>query len=216
MADVALQPLPRGRHGLTREQVTETQRLRLVIAMADAMAEGGYVGTPVAAVLKRAGVSRETFYQLYDDKLACFLDALDFVGEVLVADLGAAVTGTTADVLARTPLARAERAISRYLDTLVRHPAFARLYLVEVHAAGAAAMERRARLQQRVVDALCALFDARDASARFALQAFVAAISSLVTLPLVSGDHEAIRALRRPLVEHLRMLVEVGPLSARP
>ena len=70
MVDVALAPLPKGRHSLTRAQVEQAQRIRLAVAMADAMAERGYVGTPVAAVLERAGVSRETFYRLYDDKLA--------------------------------------------------------------------------------------------------------------------------------------------------
>ena len=48
--------LPRGRHSLSREEVAADQRLRLAVAMADAMAELGYVGTPVASVLERAGV----------------------------------------------------------------------------------------------------------------------------------------------------------------
>jgi AcrR family transcriptional regulator len=185
---------------LTREQVAEAQRLRLIVAMADAMAVHGYVGTPVAAVLKRAGVSRETFYQLYDDKLACFLDALDVVGEVLLAELTAALDGPG------TPLERSTRAVERYLDTIVDHAAFARLYLVEVHAAGAEAMQRRARLQEQVVDAFATLLGARSARRRFACRAFVAAISSLVTVPIVSGDRAAVEALRRPLLDLLRGL----------
>jgi AcrR family transcriptional regulator len=206
VADARLAPLPKGRHRLTREQVAEAQRQRLVVARAEALAEGGYVGTPVAAVLTRAGVSRETFYQLYADKQACFLDALDFVGEVLVAELAGATGGSG------PPLARAERAIERYLDTIVAQPAFARLFLVEVFAAGPEAMVRRADLQGRIVDALHQLFGARSRAARFACQAYVAAVSSLVTVPVVTGDDEAIRALRRPLVEHLRALA-AGPLA---
>lgn len=208
MVDAALAPLPKGRHSLSREQVARAQRIRLVVAMADAMAERGYVGTPVAAVLERAGVSRETFYQLYDDKLACFLDALDFVGEVLVAELATAVGG------AGDPLDRARRAVDRYLDTIVEHPAFARLFLVEVHAAGPDAMARRAALQARLVDALAGLFGARTQRTRFACQAFVAAVASLVTLPIVTGDHDAVRALRRPLREHLRTLADAGALGS--
>ena len=205
MADLTLAPLPKGRHSLTREQVADAQRLRLAVAMADAMVEGGYVGTPVAAILKRAGVSRETFYQLYDDKLACFLDALDLAGEVLVTQL-AGTAGGTGD-----PLTRAERAIEQYLATIVEHAAFARLFLVEVHAAGPVAMRRRADLQARVVDALADLVGARTQAARFACQAFVAAIASLVTLPIATGDLDAVAALRRPLVELLRtQLVNQG------
>ena len=206
MADVAL-ALPKGRHSLSRQQVADAQRLRLAIGMADAMVEGGYVGTPVAAVLKRAGVSRETFYQLYRDKLACFLDALDLAGAVLLAEL--------AEVLDHPgePLDRAERAVDQYLATIVEHPAFARLYLVEVHAAGPVAMQRRADLQAQVVDALADLLGAKTQSARFACRAFVAAIASLVTVPVATGDLEAVRALRRPLVGHLRGLVDGGVIG---
>ena len=53
------QRLPRGRHGLTREEVGTAQRGRLMLAMAEAVADHGYVGTSVAEVIKRAGVSRE-------------------------------------------------------------------------------------------------------------------------------------------------------------
>ena len=209
MADFALTRLPKGRHSLTRQQVAEAQRLRLAVAMADAMTESGYVGTPVAAVLKRAGVSRETFYQLYDDKLACFLDALDLAGAVLVAELTETIDGPG------EPLARAERALGRYLETIVEHPAFARLYLVEVHAAGPEAMLRRAELQGRIVAALVDLFDARTKAGRFACQAYVAAISALVTVPLATGDLASVTTLRRPLLDLLRALVEDGPIGRR-
>jgi AcrR family transcriptional regulator len=200
-------PLPKGRHSLTRAQVADTQRLRLAVALTEAMAESGYVGTPVAAVLKRAGVSRQTFYELYDDKLACFLDALDLVGEVLVDRLASAL-GDRGD-----PLDRATRAVEQYLATLVEQPAYARLFLVEVHAAGPVAMQRRADLQARVVDALVGLFRVRSERGRFACQAYVAAIASLVTVPLVTGDADAIGGLRRPLVEHLRLLARSGALG---
>jgi AcrR family transcriptional regulator len=202
VADPNLTALPKGRHSLTREQVADAQRLRLAVAMAEAMADSGYVGTPVAAVLQRAGVSRQTFYELYDGKLACFLDALDLVGEVLVVQLAGSL-GRSGE-----PIDQAARAVEQYLETLVDQPAFARLFLVEVHAAGPAAMQRRAELQARVVDALAELFRVRTRRGRFACQAYVAAIASLVTVPLATGDTAAIRALRRPLIDHLRLLAE--------
>jgi AcrR family transcriptional regulator len=201
VADATLAPLPRGRHSLSRQQVADSQRLRLAIALADAMAVHGYVGTPVAAIIEGAGVSRETFYRLYDSKLACFLDALDFVGEVLLAELGGALD--SAD-----PMERASTAVGRYLDTIVDHPAFARLFLVEVHAAGPEAMRRRAALQDQVVQALAHLLGARSTAQRFACRAYVAAVSSMVTRPIVEADEAAIRDLRRPLLAQLRTLVE--------
>jgi AcrR family transcriptional regulator len=196
--------------------VADAQRVRLVVAMAEALADGGYVATPIAAVLRRAKVSRETFYELYPDKLACFLEALDLVGEVLVAELDrAAASPQTA-----SPLHRAEHAIDRYLATVAAQPAFARLYLVEVHAAGAEAMRRRERLQERLADGLARVLGARTASERFAVRAFVAATSALVATPLATGDLDAVAALRRPLRTHLRALAGgglVGPATtARP
>lgn len=199
--------LPRGRHGLTREAVALDQRLRLVAAMAEALADGGYVATSVAAVLRRAGVSRETFYELYADKHACFLDALDVVGEVLLAELATAVAGTG------HPVRRAERAVDRYLSTVVAEPAFARLFLVEVHAAGNAAMARRADLQDRISATFADLLGARSAAARFTARSYVAAISAMVATPLAAGDLDAVRALRRPLVGHLRSLAGAGLLG---
>lgn len=200
--------LPRGRHSLSRRQVEESQRLRLAVALAEAMVEKGYVGTPVAAVLRRAGVSRQTFYELYDDKQACFLDALDLAGAVLTAELGDTIGG------AGEPLDRAERAVGQYLDLIVANPAFARLYLVEVHAAGATALRRRAELQSSLTDSLAALLGARSRRARFACQSFIAATSALVTVPVVTGDLEAVAALRRPLTDHLRALVDAGIVGA--
>jgi AcrR family transcriptional regulator len=193
-------PLPKGRHSLTRQEVADAQRLRLAVALADAMTERGYVGTPVAAILDGARVSRETFYQLYDGKLACFLDALDLAGAVLVSDLAGSAGG------GGEPIARAERAVGRYLAAITEHPAFARLFLVEVHAAGPVAMGRRADLQARVVDALARLLGARTKAARFACQLYVAGVSALVTVPIATGDLDAVTALRRPLVEQLRTL----------
>src|SRR5687768_936969 len=98
----AIAPLPRGRHKLSRDEVEGSQRLRLAMAMADACADTGFVDTSVKAVLERAGVSRLTFYELYDGKLDCFLEALDLVGTVLLGQLRLAVDDT-----AEPPLDRA-------------------------------------------------------------------------------------------------------------
>src|SRR3977135_2675206 len=83
--------LPRGPHGLSREEVEVSQRARLLQAATEAVAELGYVKTTVADVLARAGVSRATFYQLFRDKEDCFLAAYqlnaDFVAAVMAAEL---------------------------------------------------------------------------------------------------------------------------------
>src|SRR5690606_34354652 len=144
--------LPRGRHGLPREQVIASQRDRILDAMADAMAAQGYVGTSVAAVLKRAGVSRETFYEQFRSKEDCFEAAHARAVERLVARIAAAADKRE-DAPAEGPdLERMDRLVTAYLAGLIEDPAYARLYLVEVYAVGSKALSTRAQLQVSFVN----------------------------------------------------------------
>ncbi len=192
--------LPRGRHDLSREQVEADQRLRILTAFAAAMADDGYARTSVAAVLRRAGVSRETYYRLFDDKLDGFLAAFDLVGEVLVADLESSVSGPGA------PIDRVERALGRYLELIAGHRAEARLFLVEAFAAGPDAIERRAALQGRIAQQLAAALGTTTDQGRFTCRTLVAAVSAMIVVPLVADDPDEILALGPPLSEQLRRL----------
>lgn len=60
-----------------RVRVEEIQRARLVAAMVEVAAERGFVDATVARVVARAGVSRRTFYELFEDREDCFLAAFD-------------------------------------------------------------------------------------------------------------------------------------------
>jgi AcrR family transcriptional regulator len=51
--------------------------VRLLTAMADVAAKHGVARVTVAHVVARSGVSRRTFYELFDDREACFLAAFD-------------------------------------------------------------------------------------------------------------------------------------------
>lgn len=178
------------------------------MGMAEAMRLKGYVGTPVAEVIKRAGVSRETFYQLYPDKLAAFLTAFDFVGEVLLDRLSKAIDGDG------DPLTRLERGVDAYLESLAAEPGYARLFLVEVYAAGPEAMARRTVIQQRIVDALVELLGARSDAARTTCQVLVAAVSALVTGPLVADDVDGLRALGPQILAHVHRLDDAGMFAS--
>ncbi len=134
----AIEPLPRGRHGLTRQQVVQSQRARIFRAMADTMADKGYAATSVADVLRAAKVSRETFYEQFDSKEDCFMSALEAATDVVLAQ--AFATRPTGG----TPLERFDSGLRTYLDALAAQPALSRLFLIEVYAAGPAALERRA------------------------------------------------------------------------
>src|SRR6478752_10530925 len=75
--------LPRGRHGLPRELVIRSQRERLLAAVVRVTAAKGYESTSVADILEEAGVGRESFYELFEDKKDCLLAARG----ILVDDL---------------------------------------------------------------------------------------------------------------------------------
>ena len=190
--------LPRGPHKLPREQVVRSQRERLIRAIAEATAEQGYVQTTVADVLKRAKVSRETFYQQFSSKQDCFIAAYE------------QAAGAVLEMLEREarsdgpPLDRFSRTIGVYLDALASEPAFARLFMVEVYAAGDDVLARRAQIQERFEQLMISGYGARTDTERFACKALVAAIITLVTGRLAARDPEGLRALREPLVELVR------------
>jgi len=168
----------------------------MMTALADAMVEAGYGATTVADVLRRAGVSRETFYQHFSSKQDCFLQTFD----AAAAGLLAVLDGDARALREASRAERFERLFGRYLDLIVESPAYARLFLVESYAAGPAAIERRAAVQARLVDGMVEALGLRRQRDRFAAEVLVAAVGSLVTAPLVAGDVAAVAALRDPVL----------------
>ncbi len=69
--------LPSGRHGLSREYVVNSQRSRLLGAAVLIAGAEGYAGMTVSAVIARAGVSRKTFYEFFQDREDIFLATFD-------------------------------------------------------------------------------------------------------------------------------------------
>jgi AcrR family transcriptional regulator len=65
------------RDGFGRGHVTEIQRARMITAMIDVVSDRGRANATVAHVVARSGVSRRTFYEVFDDFEGCFLAALD-------------------------------------------------------------------------------------------------------------------------------------------
>lgn len=174
----------------------------MLLAIAVAMTDKGYVGTTVADVLKGAGVSRETFYQQFSSKLDCFMSAFDSAGELLLARLDEAAGGADG-----TPSERFASGLSAYIDVLAEQPALARVFLVEVYAAGPEALARRAALQTRIIDRVAYLASARTPEDRFGCQLLVAGVSSLVTAPVVAGDVRKLRRLRDQVIDIAPRLV---------
>jgi AcrR family transcriptional regulator len=124
---------------LPREAITGSQRNRIRQAMIEVVAERGYPETRVVDAIGVAGVSRKTFYELFDSKEDCFLAAYDVL-------LGNLLGETTEAFESRAGAAWAERiagALGALLEHLARHPEEARFAIVEVLAAGPKALTRR-------------------------------------------------------------------------
>lgn len=189
--------LRRGRHTLSREEVRASQHARLLTAMSDVVGEKGYVATSVSDVVRRAGVSRETFYEQFTDKQACFLAALESVTELVLREVMAAAEEPG------TPIERLERALNAYLERLSANPGGSRTFLVEVYAAGPRAGVVLARLQRRFSEAAATLFGATDDRDRFACDALVSAVISMATTRIAAGDPDV-----TDLAPHVLDLVE--------
>ncbi|MCM6776907.1 TetR/AcrR family transcriptional regulator [Nocardia sp. CDC159] len=200
---LTVRQLPRGRHGLPRETVVQSQRERILSAMAEVMAESGYVKTSVAMIIKRARVSRETFYEQFRSKEDCFEAAYERAVELLIAGIEES-TAAQADSPPPSGAARLDRILHAYLEGLAVEPAYARLYLVEVYAAGAQAIARRMLMQESFAALLWEALGAHTEEQRFACQTLVAAISALVTARIAADDLDGLRALREPLVDMVR------------
>jgi AcrR family transcriptional regulator len=128
--------LPRGRHGLSREAVARSQRERLLDAAAQVTAARGYEATTVADILAVAGVGRESFYELFEDRRACVLAAHEALLDDLIEQVRLAYAGPGEWV------DRCRATLSVLLEWFAANPAAGRFLLVELAAVGPEFHER--------------------------------------------------------------------------
>jgi AcrR family transcriptional regulator len=134
--------------GVGREKVSEIQRARILGAMTEVAAERGAANVTVAHVVARSGVSRRTFYELFEDREACFLAAFDDAAARIAADVVPAYEGE------KRWRDRIRAALAELLEFLDEEPEVGRLCIVESLAAGPQALERRARVVEIIKRAL--------------------------------------------------------------
>lgn len=119
--------------------MTESQRSRIHRAMIQVVSTRGYPETRVVDVIGVAGVSRKTFYELFDSKEDCFLAAYDVLLGNLLGEAGKAFEGSPGASWAE----RIRGVLEAMLEHLAAHPEEARFAIVEVLAAGPKALARR-------------------------------------------------------------------------
>jgi AcrR family transcriptional regulator len=176
-----------GPHGIPRAVVHEVQRGRLLDALAEVISEEGYLDTTVHKILKRAGISRRTFYEIFTDKEDCFLAAYQEAADHVL------VLVQRACRLGGAPEIRIENGLRAMLEFVEGEQQVARMCVVEVLAAGESARERRAKTMERLTDLVADALEERcDSRAEALLSARV----------LTGGVHEMVYdALARRRVE---------------
>ena len=173
--------LPRGTHGLDRSLVAASQRTRLLEAVGRAVAERGYAAATIDDIVRDAGVSKKTFYEHFSDKLECFLAAYEAASDELLEHVRAAQEGADGEWLERT-----RAGIHAYLRWLAAEPALARVFLIEIAAAGPVALELRERMRDRYADRMRELQTAGDVPDEI-FHAVVAGADDLVVRRLREG-----------------------------
>ncbi len=189
---------------LPRAIARATQRERLIDGMARTVAQRGYAATPVADVLKAAGVSRRTFYEQFADKEDCFLAAYESIAALCTERLVAAyhAGGGWEEGIAR--------GYAALLGTLAEEPDFAHLGVVDVLAAGPRALARRdAALLRfaRFIDHTRERAEIAVAPPRLVGRAIVGGIHELVYSQILNGGAERLPQLTDELLHYTLLLV---------
>jgi AcrR family transcriptional regulator len=129
--------------------VRESQRARILDAMARSIADQGSESTTVEHVVRLAGVSKSTFYALFEDRSDCLRAVLDEAVSH-AAERGCLASGSQVGWAGRV-----RAGLSAVLDFLDDEPNLARLCLAEAVAARPAALTGRGELlaaAARVID----------------------------------------------------------------
>lgn len=140
--------LARSERSVTREQVDEFQRSRVLGALREIVAERGVAAATVARIVLQAGVSRRTFYELFADREDCLLAALDqsiaFAAQRVLPPF-------------RAPGRWRERmraALLELLALLDEDPELGTLCVVHALGGGPDALKRRARVVRALAEAV--------------------------------------------------------------
>lgn len=193
-----LGPLPGGYHGLSREQVADSQRERLLAAMAQEVAAAGYGRVTVTRLTKSASVSTRDFYEHFDGKEDCFLATFDAIRDHLadlIENAAAAETDWPHQVVA---------GLRAVVEFFAAEPDLAKLFLVE---SIGATQTVAAHFRETVLSCAPGLSRGReemtdpDSLLPDAESAIVGGAMALVTRKIVAGETDQLPELLPNLIE---------------
>jgi AcrR family transcriptional regulator len=195
--------LPRGRHNLSVAEVEADQRRRLLGAVGPVLTEHGYARLTVEGVIDRAGISRRTFYELFEGKDDCL--------EAAYEDAERRAWVVAAAAVAAAPAAdwpgRVHAALRGLTEFVIAEPDTARLFTLEARAAGPRMAARHAAALDRLAATLRA-GNRREGVGAGDLpeqteRTLVANVVALVGSHVLSGTTELLPDFEPQLGEHL-------------
>ncbi len=234
--------LPVGRRGAVAGEIGGTggagvpdiQRARMIAALVEVAREHGAARVTVAHVVARSGVSRRTFYEMFEDRDACFMAALELAidrgaGKVLsafeqaegadgvrgTARLGGAADGSVAKGASRW-YERVRAGLAALLEFLDDEPGLGGLCVVDTLSACPAALRRRAEIITGFVDVVDAGRNEAKASlspTRLTAEGVVGGVLGVLYSRFAEQDPKPMLRLLNPLMAMI-VLPYLGPAAA--
>lgn len=201
---------PAGVRTLPPDLVKAVQRERLLAAMVEAVTEIGYNTLTVQNVLTRAGISRPTFYEQFEDKEDCFLAAFDAAAARMVGRIEAAAAdaGPSWQDQLRS-------GIAELLHFVTDEPKEARTVIVEARASSPAGLRRRDELLDRFASCIDSLVreDLDEPPSAIAAAGVVGGIESVLYARLQRSETQELEDLL-PSLMYFAVLAYAGREAA--
>lgn len=188
-ATANVDPLP---EGTKLELVNSPKREKILVGMLEEVGSKGYDVTSVRTILQRTGLYRQAFYDNFADKDSCYLAAFDAGVARIEAQARAAAASE------KSWRAKLRAGLGAVLDFLDAEPDIGRALVVEVHAAGAEALARRAAAMKAFTDFIDLArqeTEGLESPPGIAPEGIVAGIHAVVHSRLSTGAEDGFRKL---------------------
>ena len=181
------------------------KRQLILEGMLEAVGRTGYEQTTVQDAIEAAGLYRQAFYDNFTDKEDCYLQALDAGAEWAESTMRLAAHGE--EPTWRGRMRGSLRGLLEFLDT---RPLVGRALLVEVHAAGPRAVEKRTEAMVRAAKLVdLAREEGGDEAPAISAEAVVAGILAVLHTRL-AGEWDNGYELLLPELMYLAVLPYFG------
>lgn len=184
------------------------KRQRILQGMLESVGRQGYEQTTVQDAIEAAGLYRQAFYDNFSDKEDCYLQALDAGSAWIELAMRETAVGS------ETWRGRLRGALAGLLSFLEGQPEVGRALLVEVHAAGPKAVQKRTEAMERAALLIDLAREESDNEApAISAEAVVAGILAVLHGRLSSGRTLGFNGLLPELV-YLAVLPYFGAEAA--